>query len=308
MYEENCSPLPPGDASVVFGKQLAEMKLRATVEHSAELTPESVVRWADTGNEPRLAAICRRLLLPGSGISGIENLRQLVELARAGNACLLCLNHRSNLDVPTLYTLLEDHGDSDLFQRIIWIAGRKLEEDIGLTGILVQCVNRVIVTPPSWFAEQHSEDELHKARQVNIAAERAVAKLRHQGWVLGLFPTGTRVRPGKDSTKQAIEQTDSYLRMFQHFVLGKLDGCTLPVSKDRDFTHETPKLDRMVYTFGPVRLIEDWRFRAAARFPQLDQRAASAQAIREDIEALSPKNSLTQSSRSKDDYDPPERI
>lgn len=41
--------------------------------------------------------------------------------------------------------------------------------------------------------------------------------------------------------------------------LAKQDGCTMPVSKDRDLTRETPKLDRIVYTFGPVHRTQDWR-------------------------------------------------
>ncbi len=296
MYEENCHPLPDGDASVVFAQQLTAIKRHASdqtavdVSPESVVTPESVVRWEDTSHRPHIAAICRRLLLPGSGLVGTENLSALVRLAERGKACLLCLNHRSNLDVPTLETLLEDHGGSSLFQQIIWIAGRKLEEDVGMTSVLVRSVNRVIVTPQSWFATAHTDDEIHEARRINIATERAVARLRHEGWVFALFPTGTRIRPDDESTRQAIEQTDSYLRMFDYLVLCNIDGCTLPVSKDHDLTHETPKLDRMLYTFGAVHRTESWRADAAARFPELDRRLATARAIREDIEALAPNS------------------
>ena len=63
MYEQNCRPLPDGDASVVFAEQLAAMKC-AALDAATELTPESVVRWADKANQTHFAAICRRLLLP----------------------------------------------------------------------------------------------------------------------------------------------------------------------------------------------------------------------------------------------------
>ncbi len=289
MYEENDKPIPKGDASFVFAKQLAEIKDHAADRHAGDLCADNVVRWADTQNQPHFVAMCRRLLLPGSGIVGLQQLRKLVDLARGGSSCLLCLNHRSNLDVPTLDALLEDQSAPDLFERIIWIAGRKLEEDIGMTRLLVQCVNRVIVTPHSWFASPRSEDEIHQARCVNIAAERAVARLRHEGWVFGLFPSGTRIRPDDESTRQAIEQTDGYLRSFEYLLLANIDGCTLPVSKDRDLTHETPRLDRMRYTFGQVQRTEDWRNAAAARYPDLDCRMAAATAIREEIDALAPQ-------------------
>jgi hypothetical protein len=258
--------------------------------HAAEVKPETVLRWAVRENQPYFATICRRLLLPGSRIVGLANLSNVVNLAHAGKPCLLCLKHGSNLDVPTLYALLEDHANPDLFHRIIWIAGRKLEEDVGMTRILVQCFNRVIVTPHTWFALQHSDEALHQGRLVNIAAERAVAQLRYEGWVFALFPTGTRIRPGDESTKQAIEETYSYLRMFQYLVLCNIDGCTMPVSKDRDLTRETPRLDRVIYTFGPVHRTEDWLAEAAARYPNFDQRTASARAITEDIDASAPTN------------------
>jgi hypothetical protein len=199
------------------------------------------------------------------------------------------LNHRSNLDVPTLGTLLRDRAESKLFQPIVWIAGRKLEEDAGLTGLLVQSVNRVIVTPHSWFDLPHSDDEIHAAREINIAAERAIVKLRHEGWVLALFPSGTRIRPDDEATKQAIEETDSYLRLFDYLALCNIDGCTMPVTMDRDLTHETPQLDRITYAFGPVQRTDNWRADAAERFPQLDQRMATARAIRADIESLAPQ-------------------
>ncbi len=291
MYEENCEPLPDGDAAVVFAEHFAQIRHHLPIDRVAEVTPQSVVRWADTRNQPHLVAMSRRLLLPGSGIVGFENLRKLADLARAGNSCLLCLNHRSNFDVPTLCALLQDHGDSPTFQQIIWIAGRKLEEDIGMTGHLVQCFNHVIVTPPSWFAASHSEEELHQGRLINIAAERAVAQLRHQGWIFALFPSGTRIRPGNEATKHPIEQTDSYLRTFDYLAMCNIDGCTMPVSKDRDLTHETPKLDRMIYTFGPVHLTKTWRAEAAAQFPNLEQRMASAHAIEAEIESLAPRRS-----------------
>jgi hypothetical protein len=285
MYEENTEPLAEGDASVVFAQQLAAMKWHND-QPPRRVTPRSVVRWADKTNQPAFAAICRRLLLPGSGLRGIEHLETLVNLARDGNACLLCLNHRGNLDVPTLFTLMTDQSDPGLFDRLIWIAGRKLEEDVGMTSRLVQCFNRVIVTPHSWFDAEHSEEEVHRARRINIAAERAVARLRTRGWVFALFPTGTRLRLDVDSTRQAIGETYSYLRLYQYIVLCHIDGCTLPVSKDQDMTHETPSLDRVQYTFGQVQRTEQWLAQAAERFPQLDRRAASARAMTEGIEAL----------------------
>ncbi|WP_182865351.1 1-acyl-sn-glycerol-3-phosphate acyltransferase [Rhodopirellula sp. JC639] len=229
------------------------MQHQVNAQDHLALTPDNVVRWG-INNRSLVAGLCRRLLLPGSKITGLSNFRQLVQLAKDGHACLLCLKHRSNLDVPTFDALLSDHGQGELFDSMIWVAGRTLEEDTGVTRMLVQCFNRLIVTPYRWFQRDRTEAQLHQARQINIAAERALSQLRHEGWVCALFPSGTRIRPDDESTKQAIAQTDSYLRLFDYLLLGNIDGCTLPVSRDRDFTHETPQLDRtppLITSNGP---------------------------------------------------------
>lgn len=287
MYEENLIPLPDGDFTKVFADLLTAIEHECQATPPEKIAPDNVVQWAKTEIQPCFGRICRRLLLPGSGVAGFDNLARLTTLAESGNSCIVCMNHRSNLDVPTLFALLEDQGNLSFFHRMIWITGRKLIEDIGSTRMLAQGFNRVILTPRSWMRDDRSDDELHLARQINIAAHRAIHDLSHQGWVFALFPTATRIRPGDESTTHAIEETDSYLKVFEYMILGRIDGCTLPVSRDRDLTHETPKLDRMRYTFGPVLRTSEWRAGAANRCPLLDQRTASERAIMEDIATLS---------------------
>jgi glycerol-3-phosphate O-acyltransferase len=288
MYEENLTPLPDGDFRKVFADLLTAIRRNCQPSPFERITPANVLQWARPDIQPYFARICRRLLLPGSGVLGIERLAELTRLATSGHSCIICLNHRSNLDVPTLYALLEDKTRLDLFHRLIWISGRKLDEDVGSTRMLVQAFNRVIVTPRSWMKDDHSDQELHEAHQINIAAHRVIHELRNQGWVFALFPSATRIRPGDESTTHAIEETDSYLKNFEFMLLGRIDGCTLPVSRDRDLTHEIPALDRMGYTFGQVLRTDEWRATAARRFAVLDQRTASARAIIEDITALNP--------------------
>jgi glycerol-3-phosphate O-acyltransferase len=286
MYEENLSPLPEGDFAQVFADVLAALGEVGQAGAPAIITPDRVVAWARPEIQSRVSMIARRLLSPGSRVLGVDRLAELTRLAEDGAACILCLNHRSNLDVPTLYALLGDQGRADLVRRLIWISGRKLDEDVGLTRVLIQGVNRVIVTPRSWMREDHSRQELREAHRINVAAHRAIHDLRHRGWVFGLFPSATRLRPRDASTARAIEETDSYLKHFDYLLLGRIDGCTLPVTRDRDLTHETPRVDRVQYTFGDVLRGDAWRADAARRYSQLDRRSATALAIMEDIAAL----------------------
>ena len=201
MYEENARPLPPGDATRVFADILRTMQRECGTAAAPPLTPQTVVRWARRDIQPYFAQISRRLLLPGSGIRGAEHLASLAELAADGSSCMLCLNHRSNLDVPTLYVLLEDQNRLELFHRLVWIAGRKLHEDDRVTQVFAQAYNQVIVTPHSWLSDEHTEADCHAAQQINMASLRTVHDLRQQGWVFALFPTGTRERPDDPSTR-----------------------------------------------------------------------------------------------------------
>ncbi len=284
MYEENLTPLPPGDATAIFAAELQVLARQGPP--SAPLSPDNVVQFAEKSIQPPLAAICRKLLLPGSSIKGWQHLEELSRLSGRGNACLLCLSHVSNLDVPNLYTIIEDQHDLDVFHQIIWIAGRKLSEDTPLTRILIQSCNRIVITPPSWFSRAHSAEEEQAARRINRAAQRELLRLRKEGWIFGLFPTGTRRRADDESTSHAIPETDTYVKSFDYMVLGRIDGCTLPVSKDRDFTHEIPRRDRLTYTLSPVQRTSEWRANALAQFTELGQRRATARAIDEYLSSL----------------------
>lgn len=285
MYEENLKPLPAGDAMAVFGEVLAPLAARLSDMSETDEVARGG-QWADRSIQPYFDRVCRRLLLPGSQIEGLENLVQLAAAARQGHSCLICFNHRSTLDVPTLAVLLEDAGRRDLFDQIVWIAGRKLSEDSGLTKVFIQAVNRVMVTPPSWLDTHYDSEERHRAREVNLAAHRAMHDLRHQGWIFGLFPAGTRIRPDDEATQQALPETDSYLRHFQKLLLCRIDGCTLPVSRSQDLTHEVPCLDRVTFQFGPVLDTQAWRNQIWSQSPGMERREATAAAIMEQIEQI----------------------
>jgi len=93
MYELNDTPLPEGDALVVFGDLLAEIERLVANDHSSAGRAGDAFQPAMRGAQGYFAAICRRLLLPGSVVVGFENLAELTRLADTGCACLVCLNH-----------------------------------------------------------------------------------------------------------------------------------------------------------------------------------------------------------------------
>ena len=289
MYEENCQPLPEGEAFSVFAEQIADICRTTSSDCSPRPSSADVFQTGSRVGRTKFAELCRALLLPGSGVAGLEHLSQLVRLAEKRHACLLCMNHQSNFDVPTLYALLQDHGAADLFDRILWVSGRKLDEDVGPTRLLANCFPRVVLTPKSWFLSPRNERERSEALRMNVRAYRAIHHLRRRGWLLALFPAGTRTRLGQEAMPRAIEEIDSYLKYSDYVVVGRIDGCTLPAVRDHDLAREIPRRDRVCYSFGAVLNAAEWRAAAARRYPELGQRQALARAVMEDIASVSPR-------------------
>ncbi len=287
MYEDNCQPFPEAEAFSVFAEQIAEICRLASPDCSPRFSFADAFQKGSRVGRIKFAALCRGLLLPGSGVAGLERLSQLVKLAEKRHSCLLCMNHQSNFDVPTLYALLEDHGAAEIFERILWVSGRKLDEDVGPTRLLANCFPRVVLTPKSWFLSPHDELERSEALRMNMRAYRAIHQLRRRGWLLALFPAGTRTRLGQETMPRAIEEIDSYLKYSDFVVMGRIDGCTLPAVRDHDLAREIPRRDRVRYSFGPIMNAAEWRASAAQRFPELSQRQASARAVMEDIALVS---------------------
>ena len=94
---------------------------------------------------------------------------------------------------------------------------------------------------------------------------------------------GPVTRRPEEPSKQTLGLPES---IFEYMVLCNIDGCVMPVSKSSDLGHETPRLDRVVCTFGKVTATQDWIAEAANRYSELDPRHSSARAIMADIEAL----------------------
>jgi hypothetical protein len=286
LYEKNVEPLPSSDAMILFADIFEQMQQNTAIAGPSRVSSDQVVPWANQANQPLISRLSRRLLLPGSGLVGFEHLAELSRLAQAGHSCILCSTHRSNLDVPTLLTLCTDQADPAVFQQIIWVASRKLTEDSPLMHMLAECFNRVVLTPPSLLKRIQSPAELQAARWINHAAMRAIFEMRHQGWIFGLFPGGTRIRPHDHNTAKPIEETDSYLKRFDFMLLCHIEGCTLPVTQDFDMALEQPRLDRVVYYFSPVLRTEWWRAHAATRYPDVEPWAATSWALAEDLATL----------------------
>lgn len=249
----------------VFGAQLAQILSHSDPDLFAVTTPEIVFQVAQKQNRDRFAAIIEDLLLPGSGVEGLENLRGLYSLAAQGHPALVLSAHVSNLDVPALYTLLKQRGEAALFEDIIFIAGRKLTEGCKSIKSMAEMFSRVVISAKSARMNDH---EISIAMAINKAAQRKIAELQSQGKLFLLYPTGTRSRPGVPRSHHGLREVYNYLRKFEYCLVCGVRGNILPPRDDVDMIDEFPRRDTIVYTFGPVRNIAAWLADLARRQPE----------------------------------------
>ena len=227
-----------------------------------DVTVNNVFQPAVMKNRHLFVDICSELMQDGSEIKGVEHLTELADLAEKGESCLICSKHCSNFDVPNLYTLMSRYGsyESSCFNRIIFIAGRKLNEDSPGTKMMASMFNRLIISPRSYLDALGPDDtEKRKhAKRINIAAQRKLRELKYKGYILLLFPTGTRTRNDVPETAKALTETAAYMRMFDNVCFLNTYGNTLPPMLSRDLLTEIPHYDVLKFVASPVIKTAKW--------------------------------------------------
>ena len=271
--------------TAVYGEQLAQILSHSDPDLFAVTTPEIVFQAAQKQNRERFATIIDDLLLPGSGVEGVENFRSLHALAAQGHPVLILSAHVSNLDVPALYTLLKHRGEEALFEDIIFIAGRKLTEGCKSIKSMAEMFTRVVISAKS---SRMSEQESSVGRAINKAAQKKIAELQGRGKVFLLYPTGTRSRPGVPRTHHGLREVYNYLRKFEYCVVCGVRGNILPPRDDVDMIDEFPRRNAVVFTFGKVRNIAEWLAELTRRQTDAttDRKQYVVDAIMEEIYSL----------------------
>ncbi len=259
-------------------------RMRCYVE--PELSPASVFRPAHRDNRGAILRICSDLMLPGSGLQGLHQLEELAARADAGEPGMVLAWHNSNFDVPNLYTLLARAGREPLFDRLHFMAGRKLHEESDVCRMFCEAFPRIFVSPPSHLDRCAHDAALRQARAMNLAALRAARQVLRRRGLLFLFPTGTRFRPERPETGRGLPQVDGYLRMVQNFVLLNIEGNTLPPCAGRAMAEEAARPDTVRHVFGPVQRAAAFRDAIRSESLAVDARQAVADAVIDGIRAL----------------------
>jgi len=223
------------------------------------------------GNRETLAfidGIIEENLLPGSGIRGLGNLDALMAASRAGEPCLLLLEHYSNFDLPVFHYLLRREGRADIADALVAIAGIKLNETNPVVTAFTEAYSRLVIYPSrslEIIKEKLKEPkelvaEIMRSAIVNRAAMKTLAEIKTAGRIILVFPSGTRFRPWDPSTKRAVREIDSYVKSFSKMCLVSLNGNILRLNPEGEMLEDLICQDRVIDEASPI--VECGEFRA----------------------------------------------
>jgi len=255
------------------------------------ITEENVFQEGDGNILPILDEMVEELILPGSGLDGLENLEELLTKAESGKSCLLLVEHYSNMDLSILSLLVRKAGGrgNDISNATIAIAGMKLNEDNPIVAAFAGAYTRIVIYPSRSLQHLDAEKnktELIRSTAINRAALKALIKQKYKGKLILVFPSGTRYRPWDPETKRGIREIDSYIRSFDYMCFIALNGEILHVQKT-DMLNDAVSKDIVRVTAGPVISCDEFRENArAAAADDEDKKQAVADAIMRELEKM----------------------
>jgi len=260
---------------------------------STVISAENVYQEGDENILPILDEMVDYLMLPGSGVDGMENLEELLAKAQSGKSCLLLLEHYSNMDLSIFSLLVRRAGGrgEDIAKSLIAIAGMKLNEDNPVVAAFASAYTRVVIYPSRYLHGTEPDikkPELLRSIAINRAALHALDENKTKGKMVLLFPSGTRYRPWDPSTKKGVREVDSYLRSFDYMCCVALNGMILHVQQT-DMMNDAVTKDVVKITAGPVFSCAEFREKARAEAEAAgieDKKQAAVDSIMAELEKL----------------------
>jgi glycerol-3-phosphate O-acyltransferase len=237
-----------------FGKQI---KAAVSIAKPATvITEDNVYQEGDPNIVPFLDEMVETLLLPGSGLDGLENLEELLDKAKSGKSCLLLVEHYSNMDLSIFDLLVKKAGGKgkEIAAAVIAIAGMKLNEDNPVVAAFASAYTRIVIYPSRYLNEidpEKNKAEHDRGNAINGAAMRALIRRKYKGNLILIFPSGTRYRPWQPETKKGVREIDTYVRSFDYMCLVALNGEVLHVQQT-DMMNDAVSCDVVRVTASPV--------------------------------------------------------
>ena len=239
--------------TTAFGNLIKEAVVKSTA--ASKVTEENVFQEGNREIVPLLDKMVETLALPGSGISGMENIRELFRLLKEGRPCLLLLEHYSNLDYSLFhYFLRKEEGNTTIADTLVAIAGKKMNEDSPVVAAFTSAYTRLVIYPSRSLQAldpEKDKEEIRRSAVINRSATRTLIRIKESGKLVLVFPSGTRYRPGDPSTKQGVREIDSYIRLFEYMCPVAINGEILHF-RPGDMMDDSVSEDLVRLTAGPV--------------------------------------------------------
>ena len=264
---------------------------------STHITEKNVFQEGASDILPYLDKMVEDLILPGSGLDGLENLEELFSKAEAGKSCLVFPEHYSNLDLSLLSYLVRKAGGRgpDIDRALVTIAGMKLNEENPAVAAFASAYTRLVIYPSRSLHDLDAEkdrEEIIRSNAINRAATKALMDIKNKGHPILIFPSGTRYRPWDPSTKRGVREIDSYIRSFDYMCLVAINGEILHVHQG-DMMDDSVSKDVVRLSVGPVLSCSEFREKTRAEVDAntLDQnlpdkKQAVADAIMAELEKM----------------------
>lgn len=255
----------------VYGKYFAEMMQYSKAP--AKIDNTNVYQEANKDLTKYMEMILRENFLPGSGLGNVENFKEFYNaVAKEGKRGLILMEHYTNLDLPAIIYLLKEYGEGwskDFSERIVAVAGMKLNEASPAVRVWTEGFTRVVIYPTRSLDKVENSDETEeekkaeekKARMINLAAMRAMDDCKKRGQVVLVFPSGTRYRPGHPETKKGLREIDSYLRLFDVVLPVAINGNCLRINPENseDMLADIVAKDKVLLTAHKMMDCKEYR-------------------------------------------------
>jgi glycerol-3-phosphate O-acyltransferase len=258
---------------------------------STVVTESNVYQEGNTEIVPLLDKMVETLILPGSGITGMEYLWDILQKAKEGRSCLLLLEHFSNMDLSLFHYLVRKEGCGEMADALVAIAGMKLTEDNPVVAAFASAYTRIVICPSRSIHGLDSEKkraELIRFNAINRAAMKSLADIKTKGKIVLVFPSGTRYRPGDPDSKKGVREIDSYIKSFEYMCMVAINGEVLHV-RPGDMLDDSVSQDVVRLTVGPVLSCTKFRDaeRAKAEATEIeDKKQATVDAIMIELDKL----------------------
>jgi hypothetical protein len=272
----------------VFGDYIKRVVKQAKA--TTVITEENVYQEGDPNILAILDEIIEHLLLPGSGLDGMNHLEELLEKAESGKACLLLVEHYSNMDLSIVSLLIRKEGGrgKDISDAIVAIAGMKLNEDNPIVAAFAGAYDKIVIFPSRSLQELDPEKdkaEIARGNAINRAAMKSLIRHKYKGKIVLVFPSGTRYRPWDPNSKKGVREIDSYIRSFDYMCFVTLNGELLHIQKT-DMINDTVSKDIVRVTVSPVTDCNEFRNKVLAKTTDEDKKQAVANEIMNELERI----------------------